>query len=158
MTDKIVAFPSTYTWKMANYGRVHAAGVDATLAASATLARGYSLAFSGNYMWQKAIDLTDPDAKNYRDQLPYTPVHSGSASLIVGTPWFSLGYSPQNLPENRIDGYVEQSLSLSRNFNLKRGRIAVKAEVLNLADEQYDVIKYYPMPGRSWRLTGSFYF
>ena len=67
-------------------------------------------------------------------------------------------YMSQNLPENRIDGYVEQSLSLSRNFNLKRGRIAVKAEVLNLADEQYDVIKYYPMPGRSWRLTGSFYF
>ena len=168
VTDKIVAFPSTYTWKMANYGRVHAAGIDATLAASATLASGYNLTFSGNYMWQKAIDLTDPDAKNYRDQLPYTPVHSGSASLIVGTPWLSLGYSlvgvgeryymSQNLPENRIDGYVEQSLSLSRNFNLKRGRIAVKAEVLNLADEQYDVIKYYPMPGRSWRLTGSFYF
>ena len=67
-------------------------------------------------------------------------------------------YMSQNLPENRIDGYVEQSLSLSRDFNLKRGRIAVKAEVLNLADEQYDVIKYYPMPGRSWRLTGSFYF
>ena len=70
VTDKIVAFPSTYTWKMANYGRVHAAGIDATLAASATLASGYDLTFSGNYMWQKAIDLTDPDDKNYRDQKP----------------------------------------------------------------------------------------
>ena len=24
---------------------------------------------------------------------------------------------------------------------------------LNLTDEQYDVIKYYPMPGRSWRIS-----
>ena len=34
VTDKIVAFPTTYAWKMANYGKVHAAGVDATLAAT----------------------------------------------------------------------------------------------------------------------------
>ena len=29
---------------------------------------------------------------------------------------------------------------------------------VDLTDEQYDVIKYYPMPGRSWRLTGTFKF
>ena len=34
VTDKIVAFPTTYAWKMANYGKVHAAGVDVTLAAT----------------------------------------------------------------------------------------------------------------------------
>ena len=32
-----VAFPTTYAWKMANYGKVHAAGVDATLAATVPL-------------------------------------------------------------------------------------------------------------------------
>lgn len=37
VTDKIVAFPTTYAWKMANYGKVHAAGVDATLAAAVPL-------------------------------------------------------------------------------------------------------------------------
>ena len=42
---------------------------------------------SGGYTWQKAIDLTDADAKNYKDQLPYTPLHSGNASAIVETPW-----------------------------------------------------------------------
>ena len=39
VTDKIVAFPTTYAWKMANYGKVHAAGVDATLAATVPLDR-----------------------------------------------------------------------------------------------------------------------
>ena len=31
VTDKIVAFPTTYAWKMANYGKVHVTGMDATL-------------------------------------------------------------------------------------------------------------------------------
>lgn len=168
VTDKIVAFPSTYAWKMANYGKVHAAGVDATLATVIPLAKRIKLIMSGGYTWQKAVDLTDPDVKNYKDQLPYTPLHSGNASAIVETPWINMGYSvvgvgkryymSQNIPENEIKGYMEHTMSLSREFALGGCNLRVQAEIINLTDEQYDVIKYYPMPGRSWRLTGTFKF
>ena len=47
VTDKIVAFPTTYAWKMANYGKVHAAGVDATLAAAVPLTEKIELVMSG---------------------------------------------------------------------------------------------------------------
>ena len=43
VTDKIVAFPTTYAWKMANYGKVHAAGVDTTLAATVPLTKKIKL-------------------------------------------------------------------------------------------------------------------
>lgn len=168
VTDKIVAFPTTYAWKMANYGKVHAAGVDATLATAISLAKGFKLIMTGGYMWQKAIDLTSQDAKNYKDQLPYTPLHSGNASAIVETPWANVGYSvvgvgkryylTQNIPENEIDGYMEHTLSLSREFAVGSCRLRVQAEIINLTNEQYDVIKYYPMPGRSCRLTGTIKF
>lgn len=168
VTDKIVAFPTTYAWKMANYGKVHAAGVDATLATAISLTKGFKLIMTGGYMWQKAIDLTSQDAKNYKDQLPYTPLHSGNASAIVETPWANVGYSvvgvgkryylTQNIPENEIDGYMEHTLSLSREFGVGSCRLRVQAEIINLTNEQYDVIKYYPMPGRSWRLTGTIKF
>lgn len=168
VTDKIVAFPSTYAWKMANYGKVHAAGIDATLATVIPLAKRIKLIMSGGYTWQKAVDLTDPDVKNYKDQLPYTPLHSGNASAIVETPWINMGYSvvgvgkryymSQNIPENEIKGYMEHTMSLSREFALGGCNLRVQAEIINLTDEQYDVIKYYPMPGRSWRLTGTFKF
>ena len=64
----------------------------------------------------------------------------------------------QNLPENEIEGYWEHTMSLSHEFALGGCRLLLQAEIINLTDEQYDVIKYYPMPGRSWRLTGTFKF
>ncbi len=168
VTDKIVAFPTTYAWRMANYGKVRAVGVDITLATAVALGRSMKLAISGGYSYQKAVDVTDATAKNYKEQLPYTPVHTGNVSAVWETPWLNVGYSvvgvgkryrlSQNIPENRIDGYMEHTVSVSRELAMKRCKLRLQAEVVNLTDEQYEVIKYYPMPGRSWRLTGTLNF
>ena len=161
--DKIVAFPTTYIWKMQNYGKASVAGVDVTGAASVTPAEGYTLNVSAGYTFQKAIDLTNPDAKNYKHQLPYTPKHSGNVSASIETPWVTLGYGvvavgkryyqAQNIPDNEIGRYADHTLSLSRVFRLKECRLRLQGDIVNLTDSQYDVIKYYPMPGRSWRIT-----
>lgn len=161
--DKIVAFPSVYVWRMANYGEVEIHGVDATLAASLPLISGCEVDVTGAYTFQQALDLTNPSAKNYKDQLPYTPRHSGNASVLLKTPWLHVGYNvmavgkryfmDQNIPSNEIDGYVEHGLTASRSFQLgKATTLRLQADVVNLTDRQYEVIKYYPMPGRSWRV------
>jgi len=161
--DKIVAFPSVYVWRMANYGEVEIHGVDATLAASFPIVSGCEVDVTGAYTFQQALDLTNPSAKNYKDQLPYTPRHSGNASVLLKTPWLHVGYNvmavgkryfmDQNIPSNEIDGYVEHGLTASRSFLLgKATTLRLQADVVNLTDRQYEVIKYYPMPGRSWRV------
>ncbi len=63
VTDKIVAFPTTYAWKMANFGKVHVTGVDFTMATAFSLPRGINVSLSAAYTWQRAVDLTDPEAK-----------------------------------------------------------------------------------------------
>lgn len=166
--DKIVAFPTTYIWKMQNYGKTSITGVDMTAAASITPYYGYTLNMSAGYTFQKAIDITDPEAKNYKNQLPYTPKHNGNVSASIETPWVTLGYSiiavgkryymAQNIPDNEIDRYTDHTLSLSRIFELKKCKLRLQGDVVNLTDSQYDVIKYYPMPGRSWRITASINF
>ncbi len=168
VTDKIVAFPTTYAWRMVNFGKVHVTGADVTLASAFSLTRDVKLMVSGAYTWQRAVDLTDPDSKTYKDLLPYTPEHSGNASCVVETPWLNVGYSvvavgkryfmSENIPANEIDGYAEHTLTLSRELDLRRCRLKLQGEIVNLTDCQYDVIKYYPMPGRSWRITGTFTF
>ena len=166
--DKIIAFPSTYVWKMQNYGEVDITGIDVTLATAIPLGNRVNLNLSGNYSWQKALDVTNPEAKNYKHQLPYTPEHNGNVSATLEMPWLNLGYTatmvgkryylPQNIEENQIDGYSEHTATLWREFKFKKCGLRLQAEVINLTDAKYDIIKYYPMPGSSWRLTGTFHF
>lgn len=160
--DKIVAIPNMYIWKMMNMGEVDIKGVDINLQAEFPLPLKMSLLLSSAYSYQYAIDVTDPEEKNYKDQIPYTPRHSGSASASLENPWVNLSYTlmaageryalPQNIESNRIGSYIEHSISLNRSFAVKRCTLRIQGEVLNLTDKTYDIIQYYPMPGRSWRL------
>ena len=166
--DKIVAFPTTYIWKMQNYGKTSITGIDITTAVSLTPYNGYTINVNAGYTYQNAIDITNPDAKNYKHQLPYTPRHNGNVSFSTETPWVTIGYSiiavgkryylAQNIPDNEINRYTDHTLSLSRVFKLKNCKLRLQGDIVNLTDSQYDVIKYYPMPGRSWRITASINF
>ena len=166
--DKIIAFPSTYVWKMQNYGKVHITGIDVTLATAIALGKKINLNLSGNYSWQKALDVTNTEAKNYKHQLPYIPEHNGNVSATLEMPWINLGYTvtmmgkryylAQNIEANEIEGYQEHTATLWREFCIGKNKLRLQAEIINLTDAQYEVIKYYPMPGRSWRLTGTFTF
>ena len=81
---------------------------------------------------------------------------TGVAHKLMGTSEVSERYyMAQNIPVNKIDGYVEHTATLWREFTMKGCHLRLQAEVINLTDKQYDVIKYYPMPGRSWRITSA---
>jgi outer membrane cobalamin receptor len=161
--DKIVALPTLFIWRMMNMGEVEIKGADANLSAHILLPTKMALLIDASYTWQNAIDMTDEKAKTYKHQIPYTPKHSGSASVAIENPWANISwlltavserYSlPQNSETNRIAGYVEHNLGVNRTFALKHGSLRLQAEIVNLGNATYDVICYYPMPGRSFRFT-----
>lgn len=166
--DKIVAFPTTYAWRMTNYGKVRITGLDFTLASSVCFPADFKLVATGSYTLQKAIDLTNPKAPNYKGQIPYTPEHSGNLSLLLENPWVNVAYSltgvgkryymAENIKANEIEGYVEQNLTLTRNLNLDKVSLLLQGELVNIGNVSYQVIKFYPMPGRSWRLSATLTF
>ncbi|MDR2473298.1 MAG: TonB-dependent receptor [Tannerella sp.] len=161
--NKIVALPTLYIWRMLNMGEVEIKGLDVNVAAEIPLTASIKTILSGNYTFQSAVDITDSKSKNYRHQIPYTPRHTGNGSIAVETPWINLSWLltavgeryilPQNIKANRIDGYVEQNVSLNRTFAVFGSSLRLQGEILNIADTQYDVIQFYPMPGRSWRFS-----
>ena len=163
VTDKIVAFPSTYIWKMVNFGKVEIWGVDATVATEVDIARKTCAVLSASLSFQDAQDKT-PGSATYGSQLPYTAKVSGGISLILNTSWLTVGYSAtgqgkrysmaQNIREYQLPAFMEHSVSISRRFDLgNSSNINLQLSVNNITDEQYEIIKYYPMPGRS--LTAS---
>ena len=188
--DKIVAIPTMFIWKMRNLGKVQMFGGDFTAAYSRELWGVLALGLRANYSYRYAVDITDPQAKNYRHQIQYTPRHSGNVLLTLGLPWFDFSYTlnavgkryflQQNIPANEMAAYCDHSLSISREFAPGRDtrgggkgdaaaglaargggksaggvsglRLRLSAEVLNLGGSNYEIIKYYPMPGRNFRV------
>ena len=165
--DKIVAFPSTYVWKMANFGKVDIYGLDVTLAANFALSDNIvGLGMSATVTWQDARDKTDKNSSTYNSQLPYTPKWSGGVSAKLTTKWFDVGYtltgqgerysSSLNSAEYRLGAYTVHDLSLSKTINFRKNRsLSIVATIHNIADRQYDIIRYYPMHGRSFNIGTS---
>lgn len=167
VTDKIVAFPSTYVWRMANFGKVVINGLDLTLASELALTGKVSAVVTGAYSYQKAVDRLRK-SPTYRSQLPYTPRHSGNVSLLLNNPWVNVGYSVvmqgkrwssgQNTDTYKIDAFWEHTLTLSRTFQFHAWKMELIGTLRNLTNEQYEIIQFYPMPGRSAELTARFSF
>jgi outer membrane cobalamin receptor len=161
--DKIVAMPTMFIWKMMNMGEVEIRGVDVNLAMRFEAAKDIAVQVDGSYSRRKAIDVTRKESKTYGHQIPYTPLDAGSASVSVENRWVNIGWTlsvtgpryvlPQNMEANRIDGYAEQQVTFNRTFAMYGGTLRLQAEALNLLDVNYDVIRYYPMPGRSFRIS-----
>ena len=164
--NKIVAYPTKniYTWTMLNYGRVSITGLDFTGDIEISPLKELLITLGATYTYNRALNVTDPADRDYRHQIPYTPRISGSGKAGIKTPWFSLNYSlvwsghryavNQNYKENRVEGYFDHSLSASHEFSLRHDhKLGINLECLNLTNINYCVVRYFPMPGRSWRGT-----
>ena len=168
VSDKLIAIPvqNMFLWSMINLGRVDIYGVDAKVDYTLSIDR-IELTLGGNYAFQHATDRTDPLSKTYLHQIPYTPRHSGGASLYVETPWVDFGYTAmivgsryyrqQNTDDTRLKPYCDQGLSLSHTFSFRNGsKLRIKGQVLNLFDVQYEIVRSYPMMGRNYRISAVF--
>lgn len=171
VTDKIIAVPKgngQYRWMMMNIGRVKVRGLDANVNSRCELPHNLSLQTGVAYTYQRAEDYSDPSDTDpiygtYRQQIAYIPWHSGSATAGITWNSWSLNYSfcyvgeryhnSCNIPENREQPWYTHDLGVSWNFSQKIVNGAVAVEVNNLFNQQYDVVKNYPMPGRNYKIT-----
>lgn len=163
--DKIVAIPTKnlFVWSMLNFGRVEIWGIDIHTHFTYRIIKQLKIEWTGNYTFQRALDKTDPGSKTYLHQIPYTPLHSGSSIVTAKTPWFDILFSillsgkryalQQNISSNLLEPYTDMSLAISKEFRLKKVSLALKAELLNIADRHYEIVRNFPMQGRSFRVT-----
>lgn len=161
--DKIIAMPGSnqFQWTMLNFGLVHIFGTDLSAQATAQLNQ-VTLRSRLGYTYQRAKDVTTPGDLYYGGQIPYIPRHSGSA--VLGAQWrgFGLNYSfvytgvrydsYANLLVNRMVPWYTHDLSLSYDTSLRARPLALTLEINNLLNQQYEVVRSYPMPGINFKL------
>jgi outer membrane receptor protein involved in Fe transport len=159
--DKIVAIPgqNLFVWTMMNLGKVQIKGIDVTAEADGRITRQLTWFARAAYTYQQAQDMTDPKSSLYKDRIPYAPDHSGSALASLRYGQWTAGYNllfsatryvlGENNPFNELDGFGVHDVFVSKAFR----QVSIKAELNNITNQYYDVIKFYPMPGRSYKIS-----
>ena len=165
VTDKIIAVPKMFYWQMMNAGKVRQLGLDVSANIEKRWGNDWTVSATGSYSLMKATDISAPTAVYYRNQIAYTPRHSGSASILLHTPWLDFCYNvlvmgerytlSYNIPDNRMKPFADHSITLSREFNINKQQLRVQFDVRNLGNKNYEVVRFYPMPGTNWRLSVS---
>ena len=167
--DMIVAVPQNmFVWTCVNVGKVNAVGADLTATATWRPADKHSLQLSGTYSYQQAENRTNPESPYYGNQIAYVPLHTGSVALGWENPWVSLSLhgsgisnrwtNNQHYEGTLVDGFWDTGLTAYRTFHWGRQQVEARFDLKNLFNAQYEIVRLYPMPGRSWQATISYQF
>lgn len=162
--DMIVAVPyNMFIWNCTNVGKVRVLGLDVTANGQWQITHNQKLDLSGSYSYQRAENLTNSTSPFYKNQIAYIPELSGSIALGWENPWASLalhgsGHSRrwtnnQHTEGSRIDGYWDMGLTVWHVFHWGKQQLEARLDVKNLFDKQYEIVRFYPMPGRSWQVS-----
>jgi vitamin B12 transporter len=163
--DKIIYLPtrSPETPSVTNLGKVDIKGLDVTLKTRWLLSPSFTGVLSAAYTYQNAINVTNPADSYYLDQIPYTP--KNLINLNGGLTYKQLNfyynyqlsssryYISNNEPDYYLPGYHASNASLVYNFLSHKMPVTVSAEVNNIFNLNYVIIRNYPMPGRAFRLS-----
>ena len=157
--DKIIAMPrDMFHWGMMNKGKVDIIGLDVKLGFDKKISQYSALGLTLNYTFQHAVDKT-PDSETYNEQIPYTPWNSGSGALTYRYKNLEIGYNI-HFTGARYRGQVTDTKNYlapyfvnSANVGYKYKNWKLNAELINLFNVQYEIVKFYPMPRRNFRIA-----
>ncbi len=169
VTDKIIATPGSnlFRWTMSNFGKVDIKGVDVTLDNQFFIRQQFLIKIGLNYTFQNSLDVTS-QGFHYKNEIPYAPKHSGAVTASLDWKNWGINYSfiytgerysqLSNSYKDYIPAWYTHDVSLEKQWNLKKISLKVFGEINNIANQHYNVIKNFPMPGRSFRLGFSIHY
>lgn len=155
--DKIVAVPTAnqFRWTMMNIGRVRIRGID-FVAQTYWAVSQFTIDVRAAYTYQRAADRTDRNDVCFNDQIPYIPKHSGS--LTIGLGWrnveahYSFIYTGEryNQRANILENYEPAWYTSDVGVSFRVRPFIITAEVNNIFNQKYEVVRGYPMPGTNF--------
>ena len=163
--DKIIAVPGKdiFSWSMRNLGKVDIRGLDVSVKTRYRLNSVWDGLLAINYTYQDAADITDVQSPVYLNQIPYTPKHTLAFNAGITHSHLGLYYNHilssqryylgENIPAYRVPGFSVSDVSFNWMFKFQGLPFSSSIEVNNLYNQQYALIRSFPMPGRSYRLS-----
>ncbi len=161
--DKIAIFAAApLAMTMINIDNVTIKGIDVSTSSQVDFSSRFKLFASAVYSYQSAKN----DETN--KQIPYTPEHSGSGTVSLENPWVNISYTLvasgkryaqlDHTRASRLDPYYDQSISVNKTFSFEQVKFRLQGDLSNFSNKNYEIIKGYPMPGRSFRISARLIF
>lgn len=161
--DKIVYTPNVALGSVQNVGLVDIKGIDVSVKTQATLSAKYKIPLSVNYSFQDAANVTDPTEGAYLNQLPYIPRHTLAFNAGINRGALGIYYNQaitshryftnNNDSESYLPSYELGDVSMVYKGLINKMPVVLSAEINNLFNKDYEVVRSYPMPGRSFRIS-----
>ena len=161
LTDKIVWQPSYVTngvqvWSPSNVARVYSRGLELSLRGQRQFRDGLTVSGGSHFTHTRAENRANPASPAYGAQLPYVPQQTwtlwarvaweglsvSATGRLVGTRFYAADESKSLAPYQALD------LRAAYEWSVGAGRLAVEAQVENVLDRRYEIVRLYPMPPR----------
>jgi iron complex outermembrane receptor protein len=121
----------------------------------------FHLGINGSYTVATTFSSYLPNDGSIGKQIPYTPrvAAQANAGFKIADLYFNVnetvtGSRYVNTDETgMIDPYCLTNLQSSYNFKLRQSNFFVSAQVNNILNRPYEVVKDRPMPGINWVLS-----
>ena len=168
--DWIQWVPTDYRyWTARNIGFVHARGLEANVQLNGYTGKIH-YKFITRYSYTKSTNESNEAVEGgYAGrQLIYVPLHSGNVFAYVTYGKFELTWdteftgkrntslNEEDLYSNVLPFYSLSSVSLGKNFDIKKIRLAAKFKVNNLFNVSYQAVLWRAMPGINYEVFVSF--
>ena len=164
--DKIIAIPTQnlFVWSVRNVQTVQTYGFDA-IASIDYFASNLKLGinFTQKSSLNVAQDISDRNSPTFQHQIPYTPFWLHASELTVKHKKLSIAYQysyndfrfvlGENIAANVLDAYHLHDLRIHYGFKVKtesKHGFRFHFKINNLFNEQYQVMRGFPMPGRNY--------
>lgn len=158
----IVWIPDGNIWRPQNLRKVRARGLEADARAVHRFRRG-TLELNGSYSYSRSTNekKVGPADNSYRKQLIYIPQHRffmnlrlsvGTMGIFYGHAYTGKRYTASD-NSGSLSPYSTGDIALQKEWSVPGFDLTLRFSSLNVWNEQYQAVEYYPMPGRSYRIT-----
>ena len=162
--NKIVAIPTKnlFNWSMQNIGKTKGQGFEFNALISLTR-NDMKFTFSTGQSVNSSTDITTPGSTTFGHQIPYTPIYTASYGLkisykqnsfIINALYSGGRYTlNENIYPNFLPGYADISTGIAKKIPIRPSHsIDINIQMANILNNNYEIIRSFPMPGRHLRL------
>jgi vitamin B12 transporter len=163
----IVWIPEGSNWYPENIRNVWSRGFEFTGTSLMQIKR-FTIKLNEGYTYARSTNENKvySNDNSYKKQLIYIPVHRVFVNLFLSSRDYQLIYNftltgqryttsdnNQSLP-----WYSLHNLTIGKEFKIKKNAVSLQVDINNLWNENYQAIEYYPMPGRSYKVSVNYKF